>query len=149
MHSTPRNEHETTKKATLDPGGVKGHSAILRGTKPRGSLDPPWVTGGLPPWFRPFLVCMTNRPISEPKRPPQTRVVQGSSRPSLSRETEHYLAPMYEEKSRGSGRGSHKTQIEGYGWVTRMGAAAAVREKNESARLLRARHSARSGSLDS
>ncbi|PKI35120.1 hypothetical protein CRG98_044489 [Punica granatum] len=36
---------------------------------------------------------------------------------------------MYEEKSRGSGRGSHKTRIEGYGWVTRMWAAAAVRGK--------------------
>ncbi|OWM90847.1 hypothetical protein CDL15_Pgr010883 [Punica granatum] len=36
---------------------------------------------------------------------------------------------MYEEKSRGSGRGSHKTRIEGYGWVTRMWAAVAVRGK--------------------
>ncbi|OWM77179.1 hypothetical protein CDL15_Pgr027117 [Punica granatum] len=36
---------------------------------------------------------------------------------------------MYEEKSRGSGRGSRKTRIEGYGWVTRMLAAAAVRGK--------------------
>ncbi|OWM91651.1 hypothetical protein CDL15_Pgr022199 [Punica granatum] len=36
---------------------------------------------------------------------------------------------MYEEKRRGSSRGSRKTRIEGYGWVTRMWAAAAVRGK--------------------
>ncbi|PKI59641.1 hypothetical protein CRG98_019978 [Punica granatum] len=36
---------------------------------------------------------------------------------------------MYEEKSRGSGRGSRKTQIGGYGWVTRELAAATVRGK--------------------
>ncbi|PKI64511.1 hypothetical protein CRG98_015074 [Punica granatum] len=36
---------------------------------------------------------------------------------------------MYERKSRGSGRGSRKTRIEGYGWVTRMSAAVAVRGK--------------------
>ncbi|PKI26175.1 hypothetical protein CRG98_049136, partial [Punica granatum] len=33
---------------------------------------------------------------------------------------------MYEEKSRGSGRESHKTRIEGHGWMTRVWAVAAV-----------------------
>ncbi|PKI37167.1 hypothetical protein CRG98_042441 [Punica granatum] len=40
-----------------------------------------------------------------------------------------YLASSQEEKSRRSGRGSRKTRLEGYGWVTRMLAAAAVRGK--------------------
>ncbi|OWM82700.1 hypothetical protein CDL15_Pgr014188 [Punica granatum] len=41
----------------------------------------------------------------------------------------YYLASLQEEKSRGRGRGSRKTRLEGYGWVTRMLAAAAVRGK--------------------
>ncbi|PKI70461.1 hypothetical protein CRG98_009131 [Punica granatum] len=38
----------------------------------------------------------------------------------------YYLASLQEEKSRGRGRGSRKTRLEGYGWVTRMLAAAAL-----------------------
>ncbi|PKI40403.1 hypothetical protein CRG98_039207 [Punica granatum] len=46
MYSIPRIERETTKETTLDPGGVKEHSAPFRRIRPRGLLDPPWVAGG-------------------------------------------------------------------------------------------------------
>ncbi|PKI64534.1 hypothetical protein CRG98_015097 [Punica granatum] len=35
-----------TPKTALDPGRVKEHSALFRRIRPRGLLDPPWVTDG-------------------------------------------------------------------------------------------------------
>ncbi|PKI32167.1 hypothetical protein CRG98_047442 [Punica granatum] len=56
---------------------------------------------------------------------------------------------MCEGKSRGSDRGSRKTRLEGYGWVIRMDTQPRQSRGNGSARSLRSRHGARSGSLDS
>ncbi|PKH93961.1 hypothetical protein CRG98_049799, partial [Punica granatum] len=56
---------------------------------------------------------------------------------------------MYGGKSRGSGRGSRKTRFDGYGWVTREGDSRGSSGRTRSARLLRPRHGARLGSLDS
>ncbi|PKI32413.1 hypothetical protein CRG98_047196 [Punica granatum] len=50
MHSIPGIEREKTKETTLDPGGVKEHMALFRRIRPRGLLDPPWVTGGADPF---------------------------------------------------------------------------------------------------
>ncbi|PKI52413.1 hypothetical protein CRG98_027194 [Punica granatum] len=51
---------------------------------------------------------------------------------------------MHKEKSRGSGRGSRKTRVGRYGWVTRVKVQPRQSRENGSARLLRSRHSARS-----
>ncbi|PKI34461.1 hypothetical protein CRG98_045148 [Punica granatum] len=56
---------------------------------------------------------------------------------------------MHEGKSRGSGRGSRKTRFDGYGWVIREGDRRGSSGRTRSARLLRPRHGARLGSLDS
>ncbi|PKI26068.1 hypothetical protein CRG98_049243, partial [Punica granatum] len=44
-----------TGETALDLGGVKEYSAFFRRIRPRGLLDPPWVMGGFPRWFGPFL----------------------------------------------------------------------------------------------
>ncbi|PKI54056.1 hypothetical protein CRG98_025550 [Punica granatum] len=49
---------------------------------------------------------------------------------------------MHEEKSRGSGRGSRKTRVGYYGWVTRVKVQPWQSRENGSARLLRSRHGA-------
>ncbi|PKI54926.1 hypothetical protein CRG98_024685 [Punica granatum] len=37
-------KREATGETTLDPGGVEDHSALFRRVRPRGLLDPSWVT---------------------------------------------------------------------------------------------------------
>ncbi|PKI66142.1 hypothetical protein CRG98_013461 [Punica granatum] len=82
MHSIPRIERETTKETTLDPGGVKEHSAPLRRIRPRGLLDPPWVTGDIiAKWTK-----HGNQSVSRWKNASRTRVVQGSSPPHSIKE---------------------------------------------------------------
>ncbi|PKI42015.1 hypothetical protein CRG98_037593 [Punica granatum] len=39
-----------TEETALDLGGVKEHSALFRRIRPRGLLDPPWVTDGTAPF---------------------------------------------------------------------------------------------------
>ncbi|PKI70971.1 hypothetical protein CRG98_008645 [Punica granatum] len=45
-------------ETTPDPRGVKEHLALFRRIRPRGLLDPPWVTGGIPRRFGPFFACI-------------------------------------------------------------------------------------------